>query len=98
MMCQARRITTSIVAHAHLPGTPRLPPAKYVEWKLSIAQRSGSDRYVLWRDLEPARATMAASGASPFLTAVMIFFWLGQILNQTLNAMIVPNIAPMWMR
>jgi hypothetical protein len=33
-----------MVAHAHLDGIHRLPPEKYVEWKLSIAQISGSER------------------------------------------------------
>src|SRR6185503_940538 len=53
--------------------------------------------YVLCFERRPARATVAASGAVPALTAAMIFFCAGQIRIQTFIAMMVPNIAPTWM-
>ena len=46
----------------------------------------------------PASAGSAAAGASPALTAAMMRCCAGQMRNQTLNAIMVPNMAPVWMR
>ena len=46
----------------------------------------------------PARAGSAESGALPAFTAAMMRCCAGQMRNHTLKAIIVPNIAPVWMR
>ena len=53
---------------------------------------------VLCRERSPASATSAASGAVPPLIAAMILRCDGQIRIQTLAAMIVPRMAPSWMK
>ena len=58
----------------------------------------GTDMYVLCLLRRAARAGIDGSAAGPVpFTPAMIFRWLGQIRIQTLPAMIVPSIPPMWM-
>ena len=55
----------------------------------------GTDRKVFVREASKARLGRAGSGVSPLTVAVIICCWAGQMMNQTLNHMIVPNNAPM---
>src|SRR5512146_1294434 len=71
-------------------------PCTAGEWWLSIASTSGTARYVLCFERSATRATRAGSGGLPARMAAMFFRWLGQIRNQALHAMIVPNTAPRW--
>src|SRR5262245_21309131 len=95
-MCQPTRITTSGISHMYAAGRPSWVGTVVVCW-LIIAHSSGTDMYTLWRERVPARLTIAGSGGVPSFTAVMIFCCEGQMRDQTLNAMIVPNIAARWM-
>jgi hypothetical protein len=52
------------------------------------SRASGIENMVLIRDVMPARRAAAAFSSDEALTIPRTFFWLGQITNQTLKAMI----------
>ena len=52
---------------------------------------------MLCRERAAASGAHVGSGGVPSRTAVMIFFCKGQMRIQTLAAMMVPNMAPVWM-
>src|SRR5687767_521509 len=68
------------------------------KWLLTIKKINGTDMYVLCLERSPASAGAPSGGGEPALAAVMILRWLGQIRIQTLAAMMVPKMAPMWMK
>ena len=82
----------NIWAMSHL--YPQSLPENITVCSFIIVQISGTDKYVLCFDLNPAKATRSLSGVSPSRIAAMIFCCAGQIRNHTLNAIIVPNMAP----
>ena len=86
MITRANQLVDSVI--------PKLPPAKIVVCWLIIVQINGTDIYVLCFERRPANANKSPSGAAPFFIDVIIDCCAGQILNHTLNAIIVPNIAP----
>src|SRR5581483_7125204 len=60
----------------------------------SIEKTKGMERYTLTLEAFAALVTTSGGAALPVLTPLMILRWLGQMMNQTLNHMMVPKSIP----